>query len=49
MMIKILAKVFTMVGQVVDFFHRLDERIVNFVLEVITKVREEMKVGGHND
>lgn len=29
MMIKILTKVFTVVGQVVDFFHRLDESISN--------------------
>ena len=48
-MIKILAKVFAAVGKVVNFFHRLDEKIVNFVIEVIAKVREEMKAGGHND
>lgn len=49
MMIKILAKICTAICKVVDFFHGLDERIVNFVLGVIERVLKEMKVSGHND
>ena len=49
MMIKVLAKICTAVCRVVDFFHRLDERIINFVLGVIERVLKEMKVGVHND
>lgn len=48
-MIKILAKTFAAVGKVVNFFHRLDEKILNFVLEVVAKVHKEMKVGAHNE
>ena len=42
-MIKILAQVFTVVGKVVNFFHHLDEKILNFVLDVVAKV------GAHNE
>lgn len=49
MMIKVLAKICTAVCKVVDFFHGLDKRIVNFVLGVIEQILKEMKGGVHND
>jgi hypothetical protein len=49
MMIKVLAKICTAVCKVVDFFHGLDERIVNFVLSIIERVLKEMKAGGYRD
>ena len=49
MMIKVLAKICMAVCKVVDFFHDLDERIINFVLGVIERVLKEMKAGGYRD